>query len=116
MYDERTMQFPYYFHLGGLVIHPHPVMESAGYLVGLTTHLIIRKRQRALGTAAAVERNLWHIAGAAIGALIGAHLPNVLEPPADAAPHPYALPGFAGKTVVGGLVGGWIGMEIAKRF
>lgn len=56
---------------------------------------------------------------AVIGAILGAYL---LQLPADllgwAAPAPDGLEGtlpLGGRTVLGGLLGGWVGVEVAKR-
>lgn len=54
--------------------------------------------------------------GALLGAVIGAHL---FELPADLLGWTAPVPGhvgapFLGRTVLGGLLGGWIGVEIAK--
>lgn len=55
------------------------------------------------------------IAGASIGALIGSRLVGILEevPITQLTWRNLLLPG--GKTIVGGLLGGWVAVEIAKR-
>jgi prolipoprotein diacylglyceryltransferase len=108
------MQFPHYFHIFGHTIHPHLVMELIGYTGGFQIYLHFRKRwpQAAVG----VEQNLWIIVGAIFGALFGSKILAWLESAPDYWAHrfdPQALLG--GKTIVGGLIGGWIGVEIAKR-
>jgi len=122
------MQFPVYFHVFGHTLHPHMVMEATAYAAGLGTHLAIKAKLKALGTAQQVERSLWLIAAAVTGALVGAKLLAWLENfhalAAVAATLPADTPLSAlsferllgGKTIVGGLVGGWIGIEIAKHF
>jgi prolipoprotein diacylglyceryltransferase len=114
------VHFPVYFHLAGLTLHPHPVMEVAAYAAGLATHLAIKARARRLGTQRDLERSLWLIAGAVVGALVGAKLLAWIE--SWHAFHAAWTGGsgllgswLAGKTIVGGLVGGWIGVEITKR-
>jgi phosphatidylglycerol---prolipoprotein diacylglyceryl transferase len=109
------MQFPHYFHLFGLTLHPHPVMELIAYLAGLSLHLTLKSRLKNQN----IERNLWHLAGAITGALAGAKLLNWIE-----SFHQYVAQSqtvgleawIGGKTIVGGLIGGWIGVEIAKHF
>jgi len=119
------VQFPVYFHLFGLRLHPHPVMEGVAYLAGLGVHLAIKRRikgEAGLEGTARVERSLWEIAGAIVGALVGARLLAFAENWRAIA----ALPGvgaggvgleqwLGGKTIVGGLIGGWMGVEVAKR-
>src|SRR6185503_3866241 len=68
------VQFPVYFHLFGAKIHPHPVMEGLGYLTAIGLHFGIKARVKGLGSRLRVERSLWEIAGALVGALVGAKL------------------------------------------
>lgn len=115
------MQFPVYFHLFGLTIHPHPVMEGLAYVAGLAVHLGIKTHLKTLDTAQRVERSLWQIAGAVMGALVGAKLLAWVENWHQIAALPEESVGgierwIGGKTVVGGLLGGWIGIEIAKHY
>jgi phosphatidylglycerol---prolipoprotein diacylglyceryl transferase len=100
--------------------HPvwHPVFETLGYAAGYA----VLRRLRARGGDVIGEPQRWTvIAAAAVGALVGSRLlglaeqwPTVLA--AWRAGHLAALlisPG--GKTIVGGLLGGWAGVEIVKR-
>src|SRR5438045_434529 len=62
------------------------------------------------------EQNMWLIVGAIFGALIGSKVLAWLESPMEYFPHfrdPRAWLG--GKTIVGGLLGGWAGVEAAKK-
>ncbi len=98
-------------------------MEGIAYLAGLTGHVLIRAKLRKDAPPGEVPppgRSLWEIAGAIVGALAGARLLALAENwravaaiPADAG---LGLEKWlGGKTIVGGLIGGWIGVEIAKR-
>lgn len=110
------MTFPHYFHLFGRAIHPHPVMEVLAYTGGFRIYLWLRKRWQR-GPVVPFEQNMWVLVGAIFGALIGSKLLAWLESPGAYFPHlnnPAAWEG--GKTIVGGLLGGWAGVEIAKRF
>jgi phosphatidylglycerol:prolipoprotein diacylglycerol transferase len=86
----------------------HTAFEAAGYLSGALLYAWMRGRvQSPIGdrTRAAV------LTGAAVGAAIGTRLLAWLSYP--------GLPLAAilsGKTVVGGLLGGLIGVELTKRF
>ena len=108
----RNVTFPVYLHLGSLAIHPHALMEVIGYSGGFQLYLFTRKwfpRSVASG-----EPVVWVIFGALCGALLGSRLLAILETPSSL--HlPVVQLLFAGKTVVGGLLGGWIGVEVAKR-
>ena len=110
------MTFPHYFHVFGLTLHPHPVMELIGYTGGFQMYLYLRRRWP--GPRVPIEANLWVIVGAIAGALVGSKLlawteswPDYLA--AWRAGNIGAVLG--GKTIVGGLLGGWAGVEVAKR-
>ncbi len=110
------MQFPVYFHLFGLQIHPHPVMELIAYGTGFGLHTWIRHRQGALAGNQAIERNMWVVVGAIFGALAGAKILAWAESAREYQQHFFELAALlGGKTIVGGLIGGWIGVEIAKK-
>src|SRR5437899_2109278 len=100
------MTFPHYFHLFGHPVHPHLVMEIIAYTGGFQLYLWTRRRwPRA---AVSGEQNLWIIAGAIFGALIGSKLIASLESAPDYWRHRHELSTWiGGKTIVGGLLGGW---------
>jgi prolipoprotein diacylglyceryltransferase len=106
------MQFPVYLWIAGHRVHPHPVMEGLGYLVGISAMFVSRRRRRELQTERSLTETLWLTAAAAMGALLGAKLLAWLEGPAPPT-WDNALTG--GKTIVGGLAGAWLATEIAKR-
>jgi phosphatidylglycerol:prolipoprotein diacylglycerol transferase len=101
--------------------HPalHPLFEMLAYTAG---YAVYRWQRTGLGDVI-TEPQRWTIfAAAAVGALIGSRLLGLAEQwptllSAWRSGRIIALlisPG--GKTIVGGLLGGWIGVEIAKRF
>lgn len=109
-----AMTFPVIFHLGSWNVPAHEVFETLGYLVGFQLFLLLRRRFG--GEAIPTEAMLWTIVGAIFGALIGSRLLAWMESPdvyLSALSDPRTL--FEGKTIVGGLLGGWAGVEIAKR-
>jgi len=96
----------------------HPVFETLAYASGYA----VFRLNRALQGDVVAEPQRWTVlAAAAVGALVGSRLlglaeqwPTVLQ--AWQSGHMLALffsPG--GNTIVGGLLGGWLGVEIAKR-
>jgi phosphatidylglycerol:prolipoprotein diacylglycerol transferase len=101
--------------------HPawHPVMETLAYAAGFAVYRWQRARQ---GDVVAEPQRWTVLAAAAVGALAGSRLLGVAEqwPTVLAAWRAHRLaellfsPG--GKTIVGGLLGGWLGVEIAKKF
>jgi phosphatidylglycerol---prolipoprotein diacylglyceryl transferase len=113
------MTFPHYFHLFGYSLHPHPVMELIAYTGGFQLYLYLRGRAARLrpdDPPLPFEQNMWLIVGAIFGALVGSKVLAWLESPMEYFPHfrdPRAWLG--GKTIVGGLLGGWVGVELAKK-
>jgi prolipoprotein diacylglyceryltransferase len=101
--------------------HPawHPVFETLAYAAGYALFRRLRDRQ---GDVVSEPQRWTILAAAAIGALGGSRLlglaeqwPTVLT--AWRGGHMLALvlsPG--GKTIVGGLLGAWLAVEIVKRF
>jgi phosphatidylglycerol:prolipoprotein diacylglycerol transferase len=89
----------------------HPVFEALGYVAGYLVYRRIRAKE---GDALQDDRRWIVIAAAAVGALFGSRLLGLLEhaPVTGFDWRDLLLPG--GKTIVGGLLGGWIAVEIAK--
>jgi len=107
------VSFPVYLRLGAVMLHPHTVFELLGYFVGFRLYLRLRRRSGdVIG-----GRDRWSlVAAAVIGAAIGSRVLFWLEDPAATLARfddPLYLVG--GKTVVGGLLGGWMAIELTKR-
>ncbi|MBE9205373.1 prolipoprotein diacylglyceryl transferase [Nostoc sp. LEGE 06077] len=106
------MTFPVYFWLGSLRIHPHILFESLAYAIAFRLLLCnIRK------DAIAPRQRSSVMVGGMLGALIGAkvlvalqHLDLVGQNLQE-----LALLLLQGKTVIGALLGGLIGVEITKK-
>jgi len=100
--------------------HPawHPVFETLAYAAGYAVFRRLRARQ---GDVVAEPQRWTVLAAAAVGALVGSRLLGLAEqwPTVETAwrsEHMLRLlfsPG--GKTIVGGLLGGWLAVEIVKR-
>lgn len=110
------MAFPVYFNLLGHRIHPHLVMELIAYAAGFQLYLWLRRREKRRGLALETESNMWVIVGCVLGAMVGSKLLAWTESMGFYWPH-RASPRvwLEGKTIVGGLLGGWMGVEIAKK-
>lgn len=108
------MTFPVTFHILGRPVPSHLVMEALGYCVGFQTYLMLRRRE--IDTNRDAVTQVWILAGAILGALVGSKVLAIVE----SFPEYWANRGdprvwLEGKTIVGGLLGGWVGVEIVKR-
>jgi phosphatidylglycerol:prolipoprotein diacylglycerol transferase len=94
--------------------HPllHPLFEALGYACGYALYRWERGRS---GDVLDEEQRWAVLAAAAIGGLLGSRLLGLLEevPQLTMKWQAIFLPG--GKTIVGGLLGGWITVEIVKH-
>jgi phosphatidylglycerol---prolipoprotein diacylglyceryl transferase len=101
------MKFPVYI----FGIHPHLLFESLAYFIGFRVYLWTRKKE-----SIPVEKALWIVVGAIFGADIGSKLVYWLENPLKTLHEWNSLTYLLeGKTIVGGLLGGLIGVETAKK-
>lgn len=106
------MNFPVYFWLGSLRIHPHILFESLAYTVAF--RLLLRNVKK---DAIAPSQRSYVMLGGMVGALIGAkvlvglqHIDLIWQNRQQ-----LLLLLLQGKTVVGALLGGLIGVEITKK-
>jgi prolipoprotein diacylglyceryltransferase len=96
-----------------LTPHPalHPVFEALAYAAGYGLYKLLRARA---GDALSDERRWLILAATALGALAGSRLLGLLEQAPRIGFHWSSLLLPGGKTIVGGLLGGWLAVEIAK--
>jgi phosphatidylglycerol---prolipoprotein diacylglyceryl transferase len=108
------MTFPVDFHVLGRTIPSHPVFETLGYVCGFQTYLFLRRRTH--DRTISDEIAIWIIVGCVFGALVGSKLLAWVESAREYwAMRSYPASWLGGKTIVGGLLGGWIGVELMKR-
>jgi 7,8-dihydro-6-hydroxymethylpterin dimethyltransferase len=99
----------------GLQLPAHQILELLAYGVGFQLYLFFRRRWPS-GPTLTLEQTGWIMIGAIFGALIGARVLAIAE----------AFPTLrengmdwriilGAKTIVGAILGGWVGVEIAKR-
>ncbi|MBU5445334.1 prolipoprotein diacylglyceryl transferase family protein [Paenibacillus sp. MSJ-34] len=109
------MEFPVYIHLFGLNIHPHFLFEALSYFIGFRLYLYQRKRYRTANPIP-LEKGLGVLSGAIAGAAAGSKILYWFEDPLQTLQKWNDLTYLMeGKTIVGGLLGGLIGVEIAKK-
>jgi phosphatidylglycerol---prolipoprotein diacylglyceryl transferase len=112
---ELPVTFPVYLSVGTVRIPAHLLFEALAYIVGFEVYRRARARQ---GDHLSDATRWTVIAAAAIGAAIGSKVLFWLEDPRLTIEwlrtDPSRLVG--GKTIVGGLLGGTIAVEIAKWY
>ena len=105
--------FPVDIVLGSLTLSAHQVFEFLAYLVGFRIFLLLRRRT---GDVVAPRVRWCIVAAAILGGALGSRLLYWFEDPAQTLVRlddPTFLLG--GKTVVGGLIGGLVGVELTKK-
>lgn len=91
----------------------HLLFEVAAFAVGYSFYSRLRSKQ---GDPIAEDKRVWIIIGAAAGALIGSRVLGALEDPALLAWNWRSLfIAFNNRTIVGGLLGGLMGVEVTKK-
>ena len=93
-------------------INVHLILEYLAFFVGYRYYAFLRRRTT--DTIVSINR-LSIILGAAIGAFLGSRLVGFLENPVFISDIESMLNLFNIKTITGGLFGGLIGVEIAKK-
>ena len=106
-------QFPVVLSIWHWRVPIHLVCDVIAYTLGFRWYLYLRRTVP--GPANQPEQNGWIIVGCIFGALCGAKILAWMEDPFRY----WSMrndPGFwfGGNTIVGGLLGGWAGIEIAK--
>lgn len=106
-----TMTFPIYINLGLFTIHPHLFFEALAYFLGFRLYLLTRRKNRL-----PLKQAMWVITGATLGAAFGSKLLFWFEDPHYTVNHLFDFTYLmSGKTIVGGLLGGLIGVEWMKK-
>lgn len=106
------MTFPVYFSIGSFQLHPHILFESLAYAIAFRL-VILNSRN---DTIKPTQRTSV-IVGGMVGALVGAKSLVLLQH-LDLLPQDwqqFLLLFIQGKTVVGAILGGLIGVELTKK-
>ncbi|MDN3580406.1 prolipoprotein diacylglyceryl transferase [Mucilaginibacter flavus] len=105
------MHFPVNIPIDKSGIPVHFVCETLAYFLGYRYYAYLRRHTH---DKISTDHRLIIFIGAALGAFIGSHMVGVLENPTLLS-H-FSLIYFMGnKTIVGGMLGGLIGVEITKK-
>lgn len=106
------MKLPFEPVLFGYEINIHLVLEYLAFFIGYRYYAFLRKRT----TDSIITINrLSIILGAALGAFLGSRIVGFLEHPVVISDIKSFLSLFNTKTIMGGLFGGLLGVEIAKK-
>jgi phosphatidylglycerol:prolipoprotein diacylglycerol transferase len=103
------VSFPVYLPIGPWRIHPHLFFETLSYFIGFRVYLALRRQA---GDTIVVPYRWATLSAAAAGAALGARSLAWLANPEAAWTLESLLLG--GKTIVGGLIGGLVGVELVK--
>lgn len=108
------MEFPINLYLFGVEINTHLLTEFAAFFIGFRFY-IFRKRQ--IEDVFSWEQRMVLLIAAALGALIFSRILGALENYREWQESPdFLVYLYSSKTIVGGLLGGWLFVEIAKYF
>jgi phosphatidylglycerol---prolipoprotein diacylglyceryl transferase len=107
------LTFPWQLHIGVAGIPYHVIFETAGIFIGFRYFLYLRRKH---DDAIVTTNRLWIIIGAIFGAVIGSRLLGGLENPRRMfEASSVFLHFYQNTTIVGGLLGGLTGVELAKK-
>jgi prolipoprotein diacylglyceryltransferase len=107
------MEFPVHIGIGNYFIQAHLLFELLGYFIGFRYYLFFRKGYTDVISS---ENRVWILIGAAFGAFFFSRLLGGLENPSLIRESKNALIYFyQNKTIVGGLLGGLLGVELIKK-
>lgn len=105
------MQIPFEPKLFGIAINIHLVLEYASFFFGFRYYKYLKSKTQ---DTVSNQNRLSSILGAVIGAFLGSRIMGYLENPISITVE--LLPQLINlKTIMGGLFGGLLGVEIAKK-
>ncbi len=107
------MAFPINLRIGGQTVSLHLILETLGMAIGFRYFLFLRNRQKDRINDA---NRTWIIIGATFGAFLFSRLVGALENPLTLIHSKHILLYlYANKTIVGGLLGALLVVEITKK-
>lgn len=106
------MSIPFEPFLFGYKINLHLILEYLAFFLAFRYYLILRRKSK---DPISSNNRLSIILGAALGALIGSRLIGFLENPSIEISQQNIIQLLNTKTIMGGLFGGLLGVELAKK-
>ncbi|HAV54390.1 MAG TPA: diacylglyceryl transferase [Aequorivita sp.] len=106
------MEIPFEPILFGIKVNIHLIMEYLAFIVGFRYYVFLRKRST---DEISSNNRLSIIIGATLGALIGSRIIGFLEYPFINFSENTWIELLNAKSIMGGLFGGLLGVEIAKK-
>ncbi|WP_298532096.1 prolipoprotein diacylglyceryl transferase [uncultured Algibacter sp.] len=106
------MQIPFELKLFGYYINIHLVLEYLAFFLAFRYYVYLRRKST---DSISSNNRLSIILGAALGALIGSRLIGFLENPWVEFSQQHIIQLLNTKTIMGGLFGGLLGVEFAKK-
>ena len=106
------MQIPFQPELFGITLNIHLILEYLAFFIAFRYYVILRQKSNDHITSG---NRLSIILGATLGALIGSRLIGILENPLVDFSAENIINLLNTKTIMGGLFGGLLGVELAKK-
>ncbi|MGB3607023.1 prolipoprotein diacylglyceryl transferase [Psychroserpens sp.] len=106
------MQIPYQPEIFGITLKIHLILEYLAFFLAFRYYVILRRKSK---DHISSGNRLSIILGAALGALIGSRLIGVLENPLVHISEVNIIQLLNTKTIMGGLFGGLLGVELSKN-
>lgn len=110
--NHLTLFLPYEPTIAGKAINVHLILEYLAFFLAFRYYVFLRKRQV---DTISTDNRLSIILGAILGALVGSRLVGYLENPVLISSLEQLLQLMNIKTIMGGLFGGLLGVETAKK-
>lgn len=111
-HQSFALSIPFEPEIGGITINIHLVLEYVAFFAAYRYYVWLRKHT---ADAISLSNRLSIILGAAIGALLGSRIMGYLENPVWPLQVASVWQLMNLKTIMGGLFGGLLGVELAKK-
>ncbi len=106
------MNIPFEPELFGISINVHLILEYTAFIIGFRYYLYLRKKSK---DHIPDQNRLSIILGAVIGAFLGSRFMGIFENPFIEWNADSILDFLNSKTIMGGLFGGLLGVELSKK-